>query len=177
MMGFATLSNDRIKEIKEKVLNWLKEEGYSPQENNDPKAHYNISIKVGSMGLGCSIIHDIRFPDNLFVAVNIRLPEEKITFYKNMTAQKKNDFLWDLRMTLVKETELGSFETKFGSSFELQSIFLTSKRVYYDELTKGRLISTIVATTRITTMVAWMVEKAEGIMLARNANQKLSYST
>jgi hypothetical protein len=177
MKESAYLSESRIKETKEKILNWLKDEGLSPQENNDPKAYFSISIKFGDMGLGCTIFHDIRFPDCLFVAVNLCLPEDRITLYRNMTNQKKNDLLWDLRMTLIREAEVGSFQPKFGSSNELQSVFLCSRKMYYEELTKSKLMFTVLSIMRIATMIIWIVEKAEGSVLTQKTDQKPSYST
>jgi hypothetical protein len=170
-----SMSSDKIKETKERILDWLKEETFSPEEKADPQAYYNILCRIGA--LGCNIVQDVHHMDSFFVATNLILGNEQIVLLKSMGEGKRKGFFVDLRMNLLKNSELGQFAIKPNPPEEIQIISVASKRVYYDELTKGKLISAIEAVIKAITMTIWMLEQYAGITAPKTGHKTQDYST
>lgn len=168
------MSTENIKETKEKIVNWLKEEACSPEEKPDPNTYFNISVKFGK--LGCFIVQPVQKRDSLIVAVRLPIPSEQITLLKELNAEKKKDFFWDLRLSLLKNNELGDFKIEADSPEDIKAVVITSRPIFYEDLTKGRLISAIFAVTRAKLMVIWLPQKYAGIIPSKK-DQKLPYST
>jgi hypothetical protein len=167
------MSSERIKETKERILTWLKEEAFSPEEKVDPQAYFNISSKIGN--LGCNISQDVQHIDSFFVAANIVLLEEQLVLLREMDDKKRKEFFWDLRMSLLRNNEIGDFQIKPNPPEDTQAVFISSKRVYYDDLTKGRLIDAIHVVLRACIMVVWMLQQYAGITTPKK-DQKTPYS-
>jgi len=84
------VSSSRINETKRKIIDWLKEEGYSPIERTDP--HTCIYISVRASGWECDIIQCVGDIDKLFVVTNVVLLEEQVGFLKKMTDERRMPF-------------------------------------------------------------------------------------
>ncbi len=169
-MLVTALSSGTIKEIKEKILNWLKEEALSPQENADPQAYFNITVKMGN--LGCNIVQDVHHADSFFVGANLVFGTEQQILLKGMGMQRINDFLWDLEMSLIKNNELGDFQIKPKPPEDIQAIFISSRRIYYSELTKGNLVFAINVVLRALMMTMLMLEKHAGVTPQKLVHKK-----
>lgn len=167
------MSSDKVKETKERILNWLREEAYSPEENVDPQAYFNISIRVGAWG--CNVVQDIRHMDSFFAGANLDLTEEQIALLRRIDNKKRTEFFWDIRLSLLKNNELGDFQIKPNPPEDIQAVFVSSKRVYYDELTKSKLLDAIHVVIRAFLMVIWMFEQYTGIVTPKK-DQKTPYS-
>jgi hypothetical protein len=168
------LPSEDVNKTKQKILDWLKEEAFSPQENADPKAYFNISVQIGN--LGCNIVQDVHHNDSFFVGANLVFGANQQVLLKGMEIQKVNDFLWELEMSLIKNNELGDFQIKPKPPEDIQAVFISSKRIYYDQLTKGNLVSTISVVLRAIMMTIWMLEKHAGILTPK-VSAKRDYAT
>jgi len=168
------MSGELIKETKEKILSWLKEEALSPRENADPQAHFNITVNRGKVG--CNIVQDVAHMDSVFVGANIVFGAKQQALLRGMSAQKINDFLWDLEMSLIKNNELGDFQIKPKPPEDIQAVFVSSRSIYYDELTKSKLVFAINVVLRALMMTMWMLEKHAGV-IPQKASQKRDYAT
>lgn len=168
------MSSESIKDTKEKILNWLKEEALSPQENADPQAYFNITVKMGNMG--CNIVQDVRHSDSFFIGANLVFGAEQQTLLKGMGTQRINNFLWDLEMSLIRNNQLGDFQIKPKPPEDIQAIFISSRRIYYSELTKGNLVFAINVVLRALMMAIWMLEKHAGVITPRVSGKK-DYAT
>lgn len=151
----------RINETKRKIIDWLKEEGYSSIEKPDPHAHFNILAKIGSSE--CIISQDVRHSDKLFVSATVVLPDDQISLLKQMTDERKNALFWELEMGLVKNNELGNFRILPNPPQDIRTVFICSRTLFYDDLTKSRLIATIMVVLRAALMVLLMVEHFIGV--------------
>jgi hypothetical protein len=154
-------------------LTWLKEEAFLPEEEVDPQAYFNISSRIGNMG--CNIVQDTHHIDSFFVGANLVLDKEQLALLREMGDKKRQGFFWDLRMSLLKNNEIGDFQIKPNPPEDTQSVFISSKRVYYDDLTKGRLINAINVVLRACMMVIWMLQQYAGIITPKK-DQKTPYS-
>lgn len=168
------MSSETITKVKEQILIWLKEEALSPQENADPQAYFNISIKIRN--LGCNIVQDVRHVDSVFVGANLVFGADQQILLKGMGLQKVNDFLWDLEMSLIKNNELGDFQIKPKPPHDIQAVFISSRRIYYSELTKGSLVFAINVVLRAIMMTMWMLEKHAGVMTPKTRSKR-DYAT
>ena len=148
-------------EVKEKVLNWLKEEALSPEEVSDPNAYFNFGIKVAGKPL--HVVQNVRSLDSIFVGANLVLtPPQLSLLKKNMDEKKRQEYFWDLRLALLTNSELGDFQIKPNPPDDVREVFISSKRVFYDTLTKDVLIHTIHNVYKAVTMVVWMLERYAG---------------
>ncbi|MDQ1279269.1 MAG: hypothetical protein QG670_529 [Thermoproteota archaeon] len=98
--------DDKIKEARDRILNWLKEEAFSPQEVNDPNAYFNFGIKVVG-GFSLTVVQNVHNLDSIIVATSLFLSPNQISLLKNnMYAKKRQDFYWNLRLSLLRNNEL-----------------------------------------------------------------------
>ena len=81
--------------------------------------------------------------------------EEQLKLLKDMDEKKRQEFFWELRLALLKNNELGYFQIKPNPPHDIREVFISSRRLYYDGLTKDRLMTTIKAIF----MVIWMLEQ------------------
>ena len=168
------MSSERSKETKEKIIAWLKEEAYSPEETSDPNAYFNILAKIG--GMGCNVVQNVKSVDSFIVGTNLVLVPEQLDLLKGMGSEKRKAFFWDLRMSLLKNSELGDFQIKPTPPNDTQSVFISSRKIFYDGLTKGTLEEAIHAVIKAVIMVNWMLQQYAGI-ITPHTYQKPSYST
>jgi hypothetical protein len=168
------MPNEEIKITKQKIVDWLKEEGFSAEEKTDPKAYFNILTLKG--GLGCNIVQDAPHNDSFFIAANIILANEQQALLKKISPQKKEDFVWDLQVNLLKNNELGDFAIKPKPPEDIQAIFISSRRIYYDEFTKGKLLSSINVIMRTMIMTIWMLQRYAGVSIPKMEEKRQDYS-
>ena len=164
--------SERVKEVKEKILSWLKEEAMSPEEMADPNAYFNVKVKVG--GLVFHVVQNVRNIDSLFVGGNLVLTPAQLSLLRNnMDEKRRQKFFWDLRLALLGNNELGEFQIKPNPPHDVREVFIASRRIFYDSLTKDRLISAILAVYKATIMVIWMLERYAGAITPKEGKTSL----
>lgn len=158
--GEGSLSQ-RIREVGEKVLKWLEEEGLSPEEVNDPDAHFNFNVKVA--GRPFVVVQNLLSLDSVFVGANLVFTADQLTLLKKkMNKKKRKEYFWDLRLALLKNSELGDFEIKPNPPDDVREVSIFSKKIFYDTLTKDTLIHAIHRVYKAAIMVNWMLERHAG---------------
>ena len=155
--GVEETMNEKIKEVKKKVLTWLKEEKLSPEEILDPNVHFNFGIKVSGSPL--HVVQSVYNSDSIFVAANLILTSMQLDLLNKMSKNKRRKFFWTLRLALVSNNSVGDFLIKPNPPEDVREIFISSKRIYYDALTKDRLLSTIYDIYKTIMMTIWMLEQ------------------
>jgi len=156
--------------MKEKIICWLKEEKLQPKEIADPNAYFNISITVG--GLLLHVIQRTDQIDSITVGANLVFTEEQLKLLKDMDEKKRQEFFWELRLALLKNNELGYFQIKPNPPHDIREVFISSRRLYYDGLTKDRLMTTIFTIHKAIFMVIWMLEQKVEI---KPKNERIGY--
>lgn len=153
--------SETVRKVREKVLNWLKEEALSPEEVSDPNAYFNFGIKVGGSPL--HVVQNVRNLDSILVGGRLVLNQPQLDLLKNkMDKKKRQEFFWDLRLALLTNNELGDFRIEPKPPEDVQSVFVSSERIFYDALTKDRLIHAIHSVYKAIMMVIWMLERYAG---------------
>ena len=169
-----SMSTENVMKTKEKIMSWLKEEACSPEEKSDPNAYFNISVKVGN--LGCHVIQPVQKIDSIIAVLRLSLPPEQLALLKGMDLEKKKALFWDLRLSLLNNSELLDFGIEADSPEDIKAVSISSKPVFYEELTKPKLFSAIYAVTRATLIVIWTIQKYAGIIPSKK-DQKVPYSS
>ena len=148
-----------INETKLKIVKWLKEESFSPEEVKDPQTFFNIEIRIGQIGL--NVVQDLQHKDSIFVGGRLTPPEDLITSFRNRTTPEiRRLFLLDLQIALLGNRTVSEFQFTIGSSpDEFQKILIVSKRVYYDDLTKSSLVSTATAIQKLILVIPVLMER------------------
>lgn len=156
IVGEDSLS-ERIREVGEKVLNWLEEEDLSPEEVNDPDAHFNFNVNFA--GRPFVVVQNLLSLDSVFVGANLVFTSDQLTLLeKKMNKKKRKKYFWDLRLALLRNSELGDFEIKPNPPDDVREVSICSERIFYDTLTKDTLIRAIHSVYKATIMVIWMLE-------------------
>lgn len=152
--------NPKIEETKKRIMNWLNEENYSPTEVADSNAYFNFSAKVGR--LSCNVVQNIRKLDSFVVGVNFNFSSEQIELLQKMGKKRRQEFFWDLRLALIRNNELGEFAVKPNPPENVKVVFISSRPIFYDALSKDRLVSGIHLILRTVWMIVWMLERYAG---------------
>jgi hypothetical protein len=167
------MPNEEMNRTKQKIIDWLKEEGFSAEEKQDPNAFFNIAATKG--GMGVNIVQNQPFNDSIFIGGNIAVSPEQQVSYKARSKEKKEEFIWDIQMNLARNNELGDFMLKPNPTENLETIFISSRRIYYEELTKGKLLASINIVFKSLVTTIWMLQKFTGTHMPSTA-KKQDYS-
>lgn len=160
--------------MKEKIIGWLKEEACLPTENKDPNAFFNISAKMGNAS--CNVVQDAPRPDSIFVFVNLLLTKEQLDlFRKIMNVEKRQNYFWNLRLALASNAGIGFFEIRPTPPENIESIFIASRRLYYDSLTKEKIMNAMISVLTAAHISIWMMEQHAGkLALGNNPNPTIT---
>jgi hypothetical protein len=149
-----------IQSTKSKVIDWLKIEGFAPEERTDPRAYFNIQATISGMSL--HVVQPIGKLDSIFVGANMVLTLEQQELLRKMGKEKRREFFWDLRLALLTSQPLGDFQIKPNPPEDVREVFISSKGIYYEALNKDRLISTLNDVLKYLMMVIWLLERTAG---------------
>jgi len=144
--------------VKETVFEWLREAGYLPKEVPDSAARFNISITV--TGLALDVVQN---PGGSAVLVRSTLlfNRDQLTLFRGMDGRTRDNFLWDVRFTLLNNNEVGTFEIKPDP--ENFRAVVQARGIFPDALTKDRLIHAILVVHKAITMIVWKLERYAGL--------------
>lgn len=127
-------------EIIERVVNWIKEEGYDPIEvtHLNKNANYFATIKV-SEKKGFNIVFPSKNLDSLLIIAILRLKKDFQIEYMALQRLDKNRLFFDIKIALLQMNV--HFDIRDG--VESINIFEVKKVIYFDGLTKDKLFDTI----------------------------------
>ena len=169
------MPNEEINKTKLKILDWLKEEGFSAEEKQDPNAYFNIhAIKSG---ISVNIVQNPPYADSIFIGGNIAVAPEQQALLKARSRDKREDFIWDLQMNLAANNELGDFGLKPNPPDDIQVIFLSSRRIYYEELSKAKFFAALNIVLKNIILTIWRLQKFVGMRMPKAGGAKQDYST
>ncbi|MGI0014591.1 MAG: DUF2299 family protein [Nitrososphaera sp.] len=153
----------RIKETKDKVLFWLREEGISPEEANDPNAYFNIGLRLGDWG--ATIFQNLRMIDSISVGSRWILGDEQLKLHKEMLDDPKRlAYYWDLQFMALSNPQIGEFEITPNPPNDFRALLITSNRIFYDSLTKQSLMDSIVGVHKTMVHAIFLLEKYGGVI-------------
>jgi len=129
-------------ETIEKVVKWLKGDGYEPEQVKHPHPDTTFFAKVkiserSSFHVGFSATK----PDHVLISEMIELKEDDQKLYASLPAVEQNRFFFDIELALIQKNVMYDLEDGIRS---LRSIEVF-KPIYFDGLTKDKFFDTIYA--------------------------------
>lgn len=127
-------NQDPSENLKSKVHNWLKEEGWELQEVAQPKFSWAFVVK--RTGLNLDVAQQEGKSDQCIVRIALNLIDAKPALTK-LRQDEVDELIWQLRFELARQ------EVEFegvNSPLEEVAIFRT---IYSDGLTKNSLLDTL----------------------------------
>lgn len=105
----------------------------------DKNAHFNIRYKIGSYYL--IVAQPLTVADAITIYGSSAPTNEQLTVaYKDFDESRHGRFINDLKLWLLAMDEVGNYDLKTDSQGRFVSMELQSKQIYYDGLTKDRLV-------------------------------------
>ena len=149
-----------IETIKNRITQWFQEEGFNPTEITDPNAHFNIVVTVANLPF--NVVQDIRKRDSFFVGTRVTFTNNQLASFRRLSREKKQSYTWNLRMELLKNPGLGNFEIRHNPPKDISEVFISSRPIFYDAITKDKVISTIHTIFKAAMMTIWKLEEISG---------------
>lgn len=146
-----------IEAAKSKIAGWLREEGFQFKEIEDSNAHFNIMTQIG--GKAYHIFQNKSKIDSITIASNHKFSSEQIEKFSKIKKEEKKLFFNNLRIALLARQALGDFKIKPKPPEQIEQIFLSSKPIFYDGLTKNRFISMLHDVHKSAMMTIWILEE------------------
>ena len=136
------MGNRIIGESKEKIKTWLIEERLSPEEVQNQDAYFTFKINV--YGTIMFVVHSTQFLDSFSVSASFDLTGEKDqVFLESMDMRKRSEFLRDLSIALLSNNGIWYHLIRPNPPKEMRSFELASRRVYYDTMTKEKVMNAV----------------------------------
>lgn len=154
------MSLSSIDIVKGKIVDWLREEGFQFKEVDDSNAYFNLMTIVG--GKPIHIFQNRGKKDSVAVISNLEFSPEQTKLFSKIGKAEKQSFFCNLRIALLARQSLGDFKIKPKPPEQIEQVFISSKPIYYDELTKSNLISTLYDIHKSVMMAVWLLEEATG---------------
>jgi len=133
---------NRIGDSREKIKTWLVEERLSPEEVQNPDAYFTFKINV--YGTIMFVVHSTQFLDSFSVSASFDLTGEKDqVLMEAMDMRKRSEFLRDLSIALLSNNGIWYHLIRPNPPKEMRSFELASRRVYYDTMTKEKMMNAI----------------------------------
>lgn len=142
---------------KERVLKWLFDEGFKPVATEGAGSKLIIGISVAGYDMQ---VAENAHGDALLVRANLVFNEYQAGLFAKMDEKARKKYLWDLRLWLLGNNEVGAFQLK-GSIGGLEAL-VQARGIFEDGLTKDRLIQAILVVHKSITMASWLLERAAG---------------
>ncbi len=146
--------------VKNRIKTMLSEEGFQIREVKDANTHFNFVTVVG--GVPYHIFQNVNKRDSIFISGSFKIASHQIGSYSKMEQTRKEEFFWNLRISLLTRQTLGDFKIKPKPPEKIEEIFLSSKPLFYDGLTKEKFFSTLFEVHKCAVMIRWMFEEAVG---------------
>jgi hypothetical protein len=147
---------DKVREVKSKIETWLKEEGYFFKEDRDPQAYYDFVVQLGQTVF--RIVQPARSKDFVFVVLQFDFPPEQLEAIKNWTDDQRSSLVNQIELNLVPMTDIHEIQIYPKPPKEVLGFALISRHIYYDGLTKDRLMDLFVRLPKVLYLVRVIVQ-------------------
>lgn len=131
--------DSEIKLGKEKVLDWLKEENFLPEEIQSAQYYWLFSANV--FGTTLYVGHNTRNLKCLVVFGVWNMGERELNLLnKDMDEKKRSDFVWETNLYYLSNNALSYGILKPNPPNDIRTLEIASQRIYYETLFKEKLI-------------------------------------
>lgn len=146
------------KDIKKLVKQWCEEEGIFDEENEDPLSDFNFTITYPVEVQNRMNVLQPAKSNRIVILSGTRFESEDLEKMRNLSKEKLEDLLWDLRFTL------GSRPTEFELHLPVDVLesFLVTAVIYLDGLTKDRFMTAIRDVYKSKLLASWKIQQRLG---------------
>ncbi len=153
------MTSTEVEEIRNKISSWLTAEELLKEQIQDENLYFHFAAEFPAhSGRHCSIIQPLNRQDMIVVFSRIRLADTHRAALAALPAKEKEHFLWQMRYDLLFCQS--SFEMEQADG-ELQSMRF-SREIYYDGLTKNKLMEAIRENFKCELYVVWKFQEVFG---------------
>lgn len=156
---------------KAKITRWLKEEGFEAKALKSKHTYFNLITKMG--GDPYNIFQSKNKRDSVIISCRLRLTSEQKSLFSKMNKSEQRSFVWDLKMALLTRSSVGDFKLRPKPPLSMEAVFISSKPIYYDGLSKNTLFSTLFDIHKSAMMVQWMLEETSGATVSTKDVQSM----
>jgi hypothetical protein len=168
------LGNNRIGDSQEKIKSWLSEERFTPEDVQNPGAFYTFKINV--YGTIMFVVHSTQFIDSVSVSASFDLTGEKDQrILQSMDNKKRSEFLRDLSIALLSNNGIWYHLVRPNPPNEMRVFELASRRVYYDTMTKEKLMNAILDVRNASGIFTCLFEKYSSPLSAPRQEVRASF--
>jgi len=152
------LGNNTIGDARAKIRSWLTEERFSPEEVQNHGAYYTFKINV--YGTIMFVVHSTQFEDSVSVSASFDLTGEKDQrILQTMDTTKRSEFIRELSLALLSNNGLWYHLIRPNPPNEMRIFELASRRVYYETMTKEKVMNAILDVRNASGIFTCLFEK------------------
>jgi hypothetical protein len=155
--------DNKIEFVKERIRTWLVDERFSPEEIKDDHSFYIFKINV--YGTIMFVGHSTQFTDSISASASFDLTGEKDQrLLASMDERRRAEFVRDLAITMLSNNAIWYHLIRPSPPKEMRSFELASRRIYYDTLTKEKLMNAILDVRNASGIFTCLFERyAQGV--------------
>ena len=150
---------EKVEETCKKVMSWLSEEALYKDKVYDENLYFHLAAEFPvRSGRHVNVIQPNNRDDMIVVLSTIRLAEVHQRALQALPRKDREKFIWDMRYALLFQDS--NFDMEPGGG-ELNGIRF-SREIYYDGLTKNKLMEVLRANFKCELYVVWKFQEAFG---------------
>jgi hypothetical protein len=131
---------ESVQAVRLKIFGWLRDIKAEPENIIDKNAHFNIRYKIGAYYLIAAQPLTVGDAITLYGS-SAPTDQQLAAAYKDFDETRHGEFMNDIKLYLLAMGEVGNYELKTNPQGRFVSLELQSKQIFYDGLTKDRLVS------------------------------------
>jgi len=153
------MSSKEVEETRDKIRAWLAQEALFKEELVEENLYFQLAAEYpAKSGRHLSVIQPKNHEDMIVVFSRIRLAEAHKRALSAMPPKERERLIWQMRYDLLFQDS--SFEMESEGN-DLQSIRFT-REIYYDGLTKNKLMEAIRDNFKCELYVVWKFQEIFG---------------
>ncbi len=163
---------EKVEETCKKVMSWLSEEALYKDKVYDENLYFHLAAEFPTRsGRHVNIIQPNNRDDMIVILSTIRLAEVHQKALHALARKEREKFIWDIRYALLFQDS--NFDIEPGGG-ELNGIRF-SREIYYDGLTKNKLMEVLRANFKCELYVVWKFQETFGAEPATTGHVEQMY--
>lgn len=151
-------------QAKKLIQGWMNDRGFfdsTATPSTTPDEFIFILGGKSPKEIPFMILQPKKLRKTIVVLANVVLGKEHFDAFNAMSAEDRDEVLWDLQKDIIFAPALYSFNPEFKENGTFKGVQFT-KEISYDELTIGKLGDAVIDVTRGVLWVIWTFRKKFG---------------
>jgi hypothetical protein len=155
--------NDKSKQLKDRIVGWLKEESVSYSEKDDPQTNFHLSAKFADIWL--SLFQPKDKSDSFLLAAKWTLSKPQWDLLQNNMDEAKRRDLWHaIQQNVNLNNELADVVMGPNPPHDWSELTIYSRLTYADNLTKDRLFTAMLIIRKALAQSVFLLESHAGVL-------------